>query len=779
MGKKRLYELAKELKTTNQEMLWVVNKLGIEAKNHMSTLAPDDEKKVRAFIAEAFKRLEQKENERKRAVKERKDAEKREAARREAEEKKKSEDATKRKPAARPATDRRPQPRQDRSRDSRPPRKADIPDEKPAFEIKPSKKLKQAPPKKKIYNSDEERRQKKIKKEKIDRNLSLSERRSYQKTRKKKSKGPKQPPALITEVTIGEEITIKDLAMKIRKTAGEVISKLMKLGVMATINESIDFDTAVLVLDEFKIKAEFKTNKRVTEIEITEVDDAKDLKRRPPIITVMGHVDHGKTSLLDAIRATKVTEGEAGGITQHIGAYQVEKNGEKMTFIDTPGHAAFTSMRARGAQITDIAILVVAADDGVMPQTIEAIAHSKAAGVPIIVAVNKMDKEGANPDRVMQQLTEYELVPEDWGGDTIFCKVSAVTKEGLDNLLEMILLVSEILELKANPERHADGFVIEAELDKGRGPVATLLVKQGTLNVGDVVVTGQCVGKVRAMNDESGESITTAPPATPVEVLGLSSVPKAGDIFQSVDNEKYARDIVEQRCIVEKEETVSKSRKVTLEDLFKNFEEGQKKELSLIIKGDVQGSVEALSQSLLNLNTDEVKVGIIHSGVGAITETDVILASASNAIIIGFNVRPDSNAKKVAAQEEVDIKLYRIIYEAIDDVRAAMSGLLEPEIREVELGVAEVRNTFKVPKAGTIAGCYVTSGKITNSANVRIVRGGVIVFDGKLSSLKRFKDDAKEVASGFECGIGFEKFNDMKEGDIIEAYTFEKIAREL
>jgi translation initiation factor IF-2 len=548
---------------------------------------------------------------------------------------------------------------------------------------------------------------------------------------------------------------------------------------MATINEAVDYDTAVLVLDEFKIKTEFKSNKRVTEIAVSEADDEKDLKKRPPIITVMGHVDHGKTSLLDAIRATKVTEGEAGGITQHIGAYQVEKNGEKMTFIDTPGHAAFTSMRARGAQVTDIAILVVAADDGVMPQTIEAIAHSKAAGVPIIVAINKMDKEGANPDRIMQQLTEYELVPEDWGGDTIFCKVSAITKEGIDNLLEMILLVSEMLELKANPDRLSDGFVIEAELDKGRGPVATLLVKQGTLNVGDIVVTGQCVGKVRALIDESGVTITSAPPSTPVEVLGLSVVPKAGDIFQSVDDEKYAREIVEQRCIVEKEENTSKNRKVTLEDLFKDFEEGQKKELFLILKGDVQGSVEALSQSLLSLNTDEVEVSIIQSGVGAITETDVMLASASKAIIIGFNVRPDSNAKRIAAQEAVDVKLYRIIYEAIDDVRAAMSGLLDPEIRELELGVAEVRDIFKVPKVGAIAGCHVTSGKITNSANVRIVRDGVIVFDGLLSSLRRFKDEAKEVASGFECGIGFAKFNDMKEGDIIEAYTYEKIARKL
>ncbi len=785
MGKKRLYELAKELKTTNQEMLWVVNKLEIEAKNHMSSLGAEDEKKVRAFIAEAFKRLEQKEKERKRAVKERQDAERREAAKRETEEKKKTEDS-KRKPTQRPRTQTKPgAPRSDKPRESRPAsrpaRKPDsrseAPERKPVFTTPPKKKTKPIP-KKKPVNSDEERRQKRIRQEKIDRNLSLSERRTYHKGKKRKSKGPKQPPALVTEVTVGEETTIKDLAMMIRKTASEVIAKLMKMGVMATINETVDYDTAVLVLDEFKIKAEFKSNKRVTEIEMTEVD-VKDMTKRPPIITVMGHVDHGKTSLLDAIRATKVTEGEAGGITQHIGAYQVEKNGEKMTFIDTPGHAAFTSMRARGAQVTDIAILVVAADDGVMPQTIEAISHSKAAGVPIIVAVNKMDKEGANPDRVMQQLTEYELVSEEWGGDTIFCKVSAITQEGIDNLLEMILLVSEMLELKANPDRLSDGFVIEAELDKGRGPVATLLVKQGTLNVGDVVVSGQCVGKVRAMTDESGASISSAPPATPVEVLGLSTVPKAGDIFQSVDDEKFAREIVEQRCIVEKEENMSQNSKVTLEDLFKNFEEGQKKELSIILKGDVQGSVEALSQSLLNLNTDEVEVSIIHSGVGAITETDVILASASNGIIIGFNVRPDSNAKRIAAQEEVDVKLYRIIYEAIDDVRAAMSGLLDPEIREVELGVAEVRDIFKVPKVGSIAGCYVTSGKITNSANVRIVRGGVIVFDGLLSSLRRFKDDAKEVASGFECGIGFEKFNDMKEGDIIEAYTHEKIAREL
>ena len=744
----------------------------------MGSVTLEEEKKIRAFIAEAFKKLEEKERERKKRVKERQEAERREAAKREAEEKKKTQEAVRKKPERSERKERPVEERKDQPRSARPARKKES-EPMADMDIPVKKKGKQPPVKKKTYDTDQEKSLKKTKKQIVDRNLSLSERRSYQKTKKKKTKSVKQPPALVTEVTIGEDIMVKDLAMKISRTASEVIAKLMKLGVMATINEVIDYDTAALVLDDMGIKAEFKSNKRVTEIELKEEADEKKLKKRPPIVTVMGHVDHGKTSLLDAIRATRVTEGEAGGITQHIGAYQVEKNGEKMTFIDTPGHAAFTSMRARGAQVTDIAILVVAADDGVMPQTIEAIAHSKAAGVPIIVAVNKIDKEGANPDRVMQQLTEYELIPEDWGGETIFCKVSAITKEGLDNLLEMILLVSEMLELKANPDRLADGFVIEAQLDKGRGPVATLLVRQGTLNVGDVVVSGQSVGKVRAMVDESGNKVDSAPPATPVEVLGLNTVPKAGDIFQSVEDEKFARDIVEQRSIVEKEEHVSKSRKVTLEDLFKNFEEGQKKELNLIIKGDVQGSVEALSQSLMNLNTDEVKVSIIHSGVGAITETDVILASASNAIIIGFNVRPDSNAKKVAAQEEVDVKLYRIIYEAIDDVRAAMSGLLEPEIREVELGVAEVRDTFKVPKAGTIAGCYVTSGKITSTANVRIVRDGVIIFDGKLSSLRRFKDDAKEVASGFECGIGFEKFNDMKEGDVIEAYTHEKIAREL
>ncbi len=794
MAKKRLYELAKELKTTNQEMLWVTKKLGVDVKNHMSTISEEDETKVRSFIAEAFKRLEQKEKERKQALQDKRDAEQKAAQQQVAPQKKptpvKKSEQEVRKPATarprpattdrpRPATTDKPRPISRKPADAKNTKSVEKESVDELFIAPARKKIKPVEKKKKPLEEEEDRFSKKAKKEKIDRNKSLSDRKSSQRDRRKKSKSPKQAPALVTEVTIGEEIMIKDLAMKISKTASDVISKLMKLGVLVTINETIDYDTAALVLDEYNIKVEFKSNKRITQIELPKTHVDGDAIKRPPIITVMGHVDHGKTSLLDAIRSTKVTEGEAGGITQHIGAYQVEHNNEKLTFIDTPGHAAFTSMRARGAQVTDIAILVVAADDGVKPQTIEAIAHSKAAKVPIIVAINKMDKEGANPERVMQQLTEYELVSEEWGGDTIFCKVSAITKDGLENLLEMILLVSEMLELRAVPDRLADGFVIEAELDKGKGPVATLLVKQGTLKVGDVVVTGQCVGRVRAMYDERGDSVEMAPPSTPVEVLGLSTVPQAGDIFQCVDDEKYGRDIVEQRCIVEKEEAVSKNRKVTLEDLFKGLNEGEKKELNLIIKGDVQGSVEALIQSLRNLNTDEVKVSIIHSGVGAITETDVILASASSAIIIGFNVRPDANAKKAAELEEVDIKLYRIIYEAIDDVKAAMSGLLDPEIKEVELGVVEVRDIFKVPKVGTIAGCYVTSGKITNTANVRIVRDGIIVFDGKLSSLKRFKDDAKEVASGFECGIGFEKFNDLKEGDVIEAYTYVKHAREL
>jgi len=582
-------------------------------------------------------------------------------------------------------------------------------------------------------------------------------------------------------ISIKESATVKELAEKMSVSAAEIIKKLMSLGVMATINQEIDADTAVIVGEEFNVEVNVEFQEDEEQILLREPeDDEADLEPRPCVVTVMGHVDHGKTSLLDAIRETKVTASEAGGITQHIGAYQVERKGQKITFVDTPGHEAFTAMRARGAQVTDVAILVVAADDGVMPQTVEAINHAKAAKVPIIVAINKMDKVNAQPDRVKQNLTEYDMVPEDWGGDTICVPVSAINREGLDELLEMILLVSEMQELKANPNREARGVVIEAELDKGRGPVATVLVQNGTLNVGDTLVAGTAFGKVRAMLDHTGSRVEKAGPATPVQVLGFSEVPEAGEVFLALADERKARQIADKRQARKREEELkATTSKVSLDDLFNQIQEGRVKELAIIIKADVQGSVEALKASLEKLSTDEVKVNIIHGGVGAVNETDVMLASASNAIVIGFNVRPDANARKAADTEKVDIRLYRVIYEAIEDVKAAMSGLLDPEYKEVILGRAEVRQTFKVSKVGTIAGCYVTEGKMVRDAGVRLIRDGVVVYEGKLDSLKRFKDDAKEVVQNYECGLTLERFNDIQEGDIIEAFTMEEVQREL
>ncbi|NLT96037.1 MAG: translation initiation factor IF-2 [Clostridia bacterium] len=579
-------------------------------------------------------------------------------------------------------------------------------------------------------------------------------------------------------VVLEGSISVQDLAHQLGKKATEVIKKLMLMGMMVTINQELDIDTATIVAEEFGATVEVKTSKE--EVLFAEVEDKpEDLVVRPPIVTIMGHVDHGKTSLLDKIRETNVIATEAGGITQHIGAYQVEIRGEKITFLDTPGHEAFTAMRARGAQVTDIAILVVAADDGVMPQTVEAIHHAKAANVPIIVAINKIDKPTSNPERVKQELTEYGLVPEEWGGDTIMVPVSALTGAGIDTLLEMILLVAEMAELKANPNRHAKGTVIEAKLDKGRGPVATLLIQTGTLNIGDFLIVGATQGRIRAMFYYKGRKLKSAGPSTPVEILGLSEVPSAGDDFIAVDDEKLAKQVAEKRQQEKHHEEITKRAKVSLDDIFAQIQQGEVKDLNIILKADVQGSIEALKQSLEKLSNDEVRVNIIHSAVGGITETDVMLATASNAIIIGFNVRPDSNAKKASEKENIDIRTYRVIYDAIDDVKAALSGLLAPEIKEVELGQAEVRAIFKVPKVGTVAGCYVTEGKITRNAKIRVVRDGVVIHDGELASLKRFKDDVKEVLSGYECGIGIERFNDIKEGDILEAYTFEEIKRAL
>ena len=579
-------------------------------------------------------------------------------------------------------------------------------------------------------------------------------------------------------IEIGETITVKELCEKLGKPTNDVIKNLIFLGVMAGVNQEIDFSTAEKLCEKYEVLVEKK--EEGTELEAFEEETdvvEENLVKRPPIVTIMGHVDHGKTSLLDAIRHAKVTASEAGGITQHIGAYTVSLNGEKITFLDTPGHEAFTAMRARGAQVTDIVILVVAADDGIMPQTKEAINHCKAAGVPMIVAINKIDRPGANIDRVKQELTEYGLVAEDWGGDTICVPVSAKTGENLESLLEMIILTAEMAELTADPNRKAKGTVIEAKLDKGRGAVASLLIQNGTLHVGDSILVGSTYGRIRAMFDDNGKKIKEAGPSIPVEVLGLSEVPSAGDRFVVCKDEKTARNMAEARKEKMRQDSHQTSHRVSLEDLYSQIQEGKVKELSAIVKADVQGSVEAIKQSLEKLSTDDVKVRVIHGAVGAITETDITLAAASNALVIGFNVRPDSNAVAQAEKEGVSIKTYRIIYDAIEDVKSAMIGMLDPDYKEVVNGKAEVRTTYKISNVGTIAGCYVTEGKIVRNSEVRVIREGIVIFESVLASLKRFKDDAKEVARGYECGLSVERFNDLKEGDIIESFTMEAVKR--
>eukprot|EP00828_Plagiopyla_frontata_P047366 TRINITY_DN872_c0_g2_i1.p2 TRINITY_DN872_c0_g2~~TRINITY_DN872_c0_g2_i1.p2 ORF type:complete len:731 (+),score=148.89 TRINITY_DN872_c0_g2_i1:2327-4519(+) len=578
-------------------------------------------------------------------------------------------------------------------------------------------------------------------------------------------------------IEIGESITVKELAEKLNKPTNDVIRTLIFKGVMAAINQEIDFETAEKVCAEYEVLIEKKDE--IQELEVLEIeeDDEENLKKRPPIVTVMGHVDHGKTSLLDCIRKAKVTDSEAGGITQHIGAYTITLNGESITFLDTPGHEAFTAMRARGTQITDIVILVVAADDGIMPQTKEAIDHCKAAGVPIIVAINKIDKPGANVDRVKQELSEHGLLVESWGGDVISEEVSAKQNLNIDKLLEMVLLSAEMLELKANAKRKARGTVIEAKLDKGRGAVATLLVQNGTLHTGDSILVGSTYGRIRAMFDDTGKKIKSAGPSIPVEILGLSEVPEAGDRFNQVKDEKTARNMAETRKQKLKAETLQASHRVSLEDLYSQIKEGKVKELAIIVKADVQGSVEAIKSSLEKLSTDDVKVRVIHGGVGAITETDITLAAASNAIVIGFNVRPDNNVVIHSDKEGVDIKTYRIIYDAIEDVKRAMIGMLEPEYKEAVLGSAEVRETYKISNVGTIAGCYILNGKLQRNSQVRVIRDGIVIFESSLSSLKRFKDDVKEVNTGYECGLSIDKFNDVKEGDIVECFIMEAIKR--
>lgn len=579
-------------------------------------------------------------------------------------------------------------------------------------------------------------------------------------------------------VMIPDEIVVSELATRLKATVSDVIKKLIGLGVMANQNQTIDFDTAALVAEELGAKVEHEVVVTIEErLIVDEEDKPEDLVPRDPVVVVMGHVDHGKTSLLDRIRHANVTATEAGGITQHIGAYRVSVNGREITFLDTPGHEAFTAMRLRGAMVTDIAILVVAADDGIMPQTIEAISHAKAAGVSIIVAINKIDKEGANPDRIMQQLTEHELVPEEWGGDVICVPVSAKTGQGIDDLLENVILTADVLELKANPNRLAKGSIIEARLDKGRGPVATVLVQNGTLRLGDVIIAGTAVGRVRTMTDDKGRAVKTAGPSVPVEITGLADVPSAGDVFNAVADEKLARELVEQRKQEAKEEVFKQYQKVTLDNLFSQISEGEVKELPIIVKADVQGSVEAVKQSLEKISNDEVKVKVIHGGVGAISESDVMLATASNAIIVGFNVRPDPVAKENAEREGVDLRTYRVIYDAIEEIQTAMKGMLAPKFVETDTARVEVRQVYKISGVGSVAGCYVVSGKISRNDLVRVVRDGIVISEDKMSSLKRFKDNVKDVAAGFECGITLEKFNDFKEGDIFEAYQMTETSK--
>ncbi|MDD4833513.1 MAG: translation initiation factor IF-2 [Lutispora sp.] len=716
MSKKRLYELAKELGLTSKDLINKAKEVNINVSNHMSTIESDEEKIIKNLF---IKKVDSKEN---------------------------------------------------------------IPTESKGKNAEHVKDVSGQEYDGNFTKKDDSK--KVVKKPAAVKKVDKSGRRSnYRNDRRRGKSGPSQfvkeePSGPKKPIKLGNNVSIKDFSEKTGKTVVEIIKRLLLLGVVATINQDLDYDTAALIAAEFGIEIERTIDKDDEDLLLNDIDDKEeDLKPRPAVVTIMGHVDHGKTSLLDAIRQTNVIATEAGGITQHIGAYTVNIEGKKIAVLDTPGHEAFTAMRARGAKVTDIAILVVAADDGVMPQTVEAINHAKAANVTIIVAINKIDKTGANPDRVKQELAEHGLLVEDWGGDTICVPVSAKKRIGIENLLEMILLVAEMQELKANPNRKAKGTVIEAKLDKNRGPVATVLVQNGTLNVGDFFIVGTTYGKVRTMIDDKGKNAKKAGPSTPVEITGLSEVPDAGDIFIIVTDEKVARQISDKRREKYREEHLQSNQKITLEDLFNQIQAGKVKDLNLIVKADVQGSVEALKQSLERLSNEEVKIRAIHGGVGAITETDVMFASASNAIIIGFNVRPQPAAITLSEKDKVDIRLYRVIYDAIEDIESAMKGMLEPEYKEAVLGHAEVRATFKASSIGTIAGCYVTDGKINRNNEVRIVRDGVVIHEGKISSLKRFKDDAKEVNTGFECGISIERFNDIKEEDVIESFTIEAVPR--
>lgn len=794
MSKIKVHEIAKELNVTSKEVIERLAECGIEVKSHSSTL----EEEHLGIIFDIFTKLYEASEEdiKKEEIKEEpkpaeKEAEKKPEAvikqevkpvKKEETEKKEKKKEEKKQPKA----EQKPQPKKKKEQEIQ------IPAEEPKeedFVIKADKSVRYVDTRTSTVEietietrerledmvTDKMRDMRGGRNSRKKKNQRRDESKIMNQEQTKKAEPKKEAPKIIE---IPETITVGDFAKAMGKTAAEVVKKLMMLGVMATVTQNIDFDTATLIADDFGI--ELKKEIVITKEDILfseEEDKPEDLKPRPPVVVVMGHVDHGKTSLLDAIRHTSVISTEAGGITQHIGAYSVRLNDRDITFLDTPGHEAFTTMRARGAQVTDIAILVVAADDGIMPQTVEAINHAKAAGVSIVVAINKIDKEGANAERVKQMLVEYDLVPEEWGGDTVCVEVSAKKNINIDGLLEMVLLIADMQELKANPNKPAKGAVIEAQIDKGRGPVATVLVQEGTLKVGDIVIAGTAVGHVRAMVNDKGRRVKTAGPSTPVEILGLSELPSGGDIFRVVADEKMARDVAEARKQEQKETRFNSAVKVSLDNLFSQIDEGNMKELNVIIKADVQGSVEAVKQSLEKLSNDEVRVRAIHGGVGAVNESDVMLANASNAIIVGFNVRPDAGAAAAAETHEVDIRLYRVIYQAIEEIEAAMKGMLDPEFREVILGHAEVRQTFKVSGVGTIAGSYVTDGKIVRNAEIRLVRNGIVVHEGKIDSLKRFKDDAKEVADGFECGIGIEKFNDVKEGDVIECFVMEEIER--
>ena len=771
MSKIRIYELAKQLNVANKDLMEKIHSVGIEAKSHMGMLTEEEAAKVTALY-QPKKEEPKKEVPKKEAPKQevKKDAPKKETPKQEGQKKDQKQGSNK------------PAQKQDNRNDNRQGKPQQQNNQKQGGQQQGGKGQNQN----KDNNKGKDKKGGKNNGQKVKENPMERRRREME-----------EEAALLAELEaleaaekaanadpvikyIPESITVKDLAEVLGKKGSDLVMNLMKKGKMLAINATLDFDTAASIAEEYNVILEQEEEKDIMEeaFGTEEEEDESKLEERPPVVVVMGHVDHGKTSLLDAIRHANVTKGEAGGITQHIGAYTVQIDGKPITFLDTPGHEAFTAMRMRGAQVTDIAILVVAADDGVMPQTIEAINHAKAAGVEIIVAINKMDKPSANPDRVKQELTEFGLLAEDWGGTTVCVPVSARSKEGIDNLLEMIVLTAEMKELKANPNKKARGAIIEAQLDKGRGPVATVLVQSGTLRVGDPVVAGPAYGKIRAMTDDKGRRVKAAGPSTPVEILGLSEVPAAGDTFYVAANEKQARQLAESVIAKNRETLIAQTpQKVSLDDLFSQIQSGNMKELGIIVKADVQGSVEAVRQSLEKLTNEEVRVRVIHGGVGAVTESDVLLASASNAIIIGFNVRPEPAAKAFAEGEKVDIRLYRVIYNAIEDVQAAMKGMLDPVYEEKVLGHAEVRQTFKASGVGTIAGSYVKDGKIVRNCQVRIVRDGIVVYEGELESLKRFKDDVKEVALGYECGLVFKKFNDVKEGDWVEAFTMVEIPR--